>query len=59
MESIAYYKNILLQKHSAKLSEDEQKEAIASCVKLFDELQLVDPERKQRYVELCKNPPTL
>lgn len=54
MESLVYYKRLLLRKHSTALQQGERNTLISDCTKLLHELQVVDPERRQRYVELCE-----
>ena len=52
MESLVHYKRLILKNHSTSLQSGEREALIASCTQLLSELQVLDPERKQRYVEL-------
>lgn len=52
MESIVYYKQLLLSKHSSMLGKEDERNLKTSCLTLLNELQKVDPDRKQRYLEL-------
>ena len=54
MESLVYYKRLLLRKHPACLLPGERESLINNCATILRELQDVDPERRQRYQELCK-----
>ncbi|KAI0340483.1 rab-protein geranylgeranyltransferase [Trametopsis cervina] len=53
MESIVYYKQLLLSKHSSMLGKEDERNLKTSCLTLLNELQKVDPDRKQRYLELA------
>ena len=52
MESLVYYKTLLLRKHSAQLSADTIFTLNTESVSLLNTLQDIDPSRKQRYVDL-------
>ena len=52
MESIVYYKKLLLQKHATTLGSSGQSDLRKGCLALLVTLQTIDPMRRQRYVEL-------
>ena len=52
MESLVYYKQLILKSHRTSLEAGEQDLLVANCAKLLEQLQVIDPERRQRYVEL-------
>lgn len=52
MESLVYYKQLILRSHRTSLEAEEKDILIADCAKLLEQLQAIDPERRQRYVEL-------
>ena len=52
MESLVYYKRFLLRKHASTLSSVSQTGMRRECNELLSKLQSVDPDRKQRYLEL-------
>jgi geranylgeranyl transferase type-2 subunit alpha len=54
MESLVYYKRLLLSKYAVDLTTEDREQLVSSCICLLDELQIVDPDRKLRYVELCE-----
>ncbi|OBZ75732.1 Geranylgeranyl transferase type-2 subunit alpha [Grifola frondosa] len=55
MESLVFYKRLLLRNHPATI-ESSQREAIRSeCMDLLRRLQIIDPERKQRYIDLSED----
>ena len=54
MESLVHYKRLLLRKHAASLRSEEQEGLVKDCVSLLQELEALDPARRQRYKELCK-----
>ncbi|TBU50623.1 rab-protein geranylgeranyltransferase [Dichomitus squalens] len=55
MESIVFYKKLLLRRHGDSLGDDERGKLNSECEELLGSLQSVDPDRHQRYVDLSRN----
>ena len=55
MESLVFYKRLLLRKYAESLTDKEQQKLENDCADLLVQLQRVDPDRKQRYDDLCKS----
>ncbi|KAI0721632.1 rab-protein geranylgeranyltransferase [Cerioporus squamosus] len=55
MESLVFYKRLLLRRYSESLSDEDRGRLASDCEELLVKLQRVDPDRKQRYVDLCKS----
>ncbi|RPD79934.1 rab-protein geranylgeranyltransferase [Lentinus tigrinus ALCF2SS1-7] len=52
MESLVFYKRLLLRKYSESLTDEERWKLGSDCEGLLAKLQRVDPDRKQRYIDL-------
>ena len=52
MESLVFYKKLLLRKHAATLGEDGEASLRTECLDLLRQLQTIDSYRKQRYADL-------
>ena len=52
MESLVHYKKLILQKHVRSVDTESQGALREECRDLLEKLQTIDPNRRQRYVEL-------
>ena len=52
METLVYYKQLLVQKHSASLPQTEADRLVGQCLDLLRQLEDIDPQRRQRYQDL-------
>lgn len=55
MESLVYYKGLQLRSHTASITQEIQSTLNVECIHLLNTLQTIDPDRKQRYVDLGKS----
>ncbi|PCH38278.1 protein prenylyltransferase [Wolfiporia cocos MD-104 SS10] len=53
VESLVFYKRLLLRNHLQRMSESERTTILDSCSALLKSLQSIDPNRRQRYVDLA------
>lgn len=49
MESLVFYKQLLLRRHAQRLSDTERVSLTQDCLRLLGSLQEVDPSRRHRY----------
>ena len=54
MESLVFYKQLLLRRHAQRLSDTARVSLMQECLRLLDSLQEIDPSRRQRYEDLGK-----
>ena len=54
MESLVFYKRLLLRRHKTSMNSNQRESTINDCADLLARLQEVDPDRRQRYADLCK-----
>ncbi|KAI8998770.1 rab-protein geranylgeranyltransferase [Trametes punicea] len=54
MESLVFYQRLLLRKHGKALSVEIRKRMESECLGLLSKLQTIDPDRKQRYMDLAQ-----
>ena len=59
MESLVFYKRLLLRRHGEDLGDGEREKLDNECEELLRTLQTVDPDRRQRYIDLCEFPSDL
>ena len=52
MESLVFYKRLLLRRHEASMNSAQREGLVNDCVDLLARLQEVDPDRRQRYDDL-------
>ncbi|KAL6309022.1 rab-protein geranylgeranyltransferase [Sparassis latifolia] len=52
MESLVFYKWLVLQNHRPRLNETEQNTLLAECLSYLSQLQILDTNRRQRYIDL-------
>ncbi|KAI0670517.1 rab-protein geranylgeranyltransferase [Trametes maxima] len=52
MESLVFYKRLLLRKHEDSLTDGDRNDLENKCLELLTKLQSVDPDRRQRYLDL-------
>ena len=52
MESLVFYKRLLLRRHEASMNSPQREVLVNDCVDLLARLQEVDPDRRQRYGDL-------
>ena len=55
MESLVFYKRLLLRKYNESMTDEERRKLASDCEELLVQLQRVDPDRKQRYADLSKS----
>ena len=55
MESLVFYKRLLLRKYNESMTDEERRKLASDCEELLVQLQHVDPDRKQRYADLSKS----
>ncbi|TFY60701.1 hypothetical protein EVJ58_g4978 [Rhodofomes roseus] len=53
MESLVFYKRLLLRHHARQLSEADRLSLTQECLRLLTGLQDIDPNRRQRYEDLA------
>lgn len=53
MDTLVYYKQLLLRKHPAHIGPLEAKALVQQCIDLLQQLESVDPSRRQRYRALA------
>ena len=56
MDSLVFYKRLLLRRHGTGLDNEERARLEKECAGLLNDLQNVDPDRRQRYLDLCEFP---
>ena len=56
MDSLVFYKRLLLRQHGSDLNNDERAQLEKECRDLLNDLQNVDPDRRQRYLDLRESP---
>lgn len=54
MESLVFYKRLLLRRYGDAIVDDERQALEKECEDLLSRLQSVDPDRRQRYIDMCK-----
>ena len=54
-----FYKRLLLRRHGEGLGDSEREKLDNECEELLRTLQTVDPDRRQRYIDLCEFPSDL
>ncbi|KAH9901248.1 rab-protein geranylgeranyltransferase [Cubamyces lactineus] len=57
MESLVFYKRTLMRQHHSSLSDETRRQLEGECLELLKKLEKVDPDRRQRYIDLY--PPKL
>lgn len=57
MESLVFYKRLIMRVHNDKLDEGQRNTLNAECSRLLATLQVIDPKRKHRYEDLGKEFP--
>ncbi|KAI0637106.1 rab-protein geranylgeranyltransferase [Trametes polyzona] len=55
MESLVFYKRLLLRRHGSVIPSERRRELGSQCLELLEKLQDVDPDRSQRYVDLVRH----
>ncbi len=55
MDSLVFYKRLVLRQHGSSLDEEERARLEKECADLLNDLQNVDPDRRQRYLDLCES----
>ncbi len=50
-----FYKRLLLRSYGESLADEDRRKLASDCEELLVNLQRVDPDRKQRYMDLCKS----
>ena len=53
MESLVFYKRTLVGRHGSVLSDEARRRLEGECLELLSKLEKVDPDRRQRYIDLC------
>ena len=56
MESLVFYKRLLVHRYGGTMEKDQRLALERECAELLDRLQSVDPDRRQRYIDMCKSP---
>lgn len=56
MDSLVFYKRLLLRRHKSGIDNKERAALEKECTDLLNDLRNVDPDRRQRYLDLCKSP---
>ncbi|KAI0781077.1 rab-protein geranylgeranyltransferase [Trametes elegans] len=59
MESLVFYKRLSLRRHGNGMTSEERARLDRECLELLTKLQTIDPDRKQRYVDLARNSPSV
>ncbi|KAI0336388.1 rab-protein geranylgeranyltransferase [Cubamyces sp. BRFM 1775] len=52
MESLVFYKRTLMRRHESLLSDETRRQLEGECLELLKKLEKVDPDRRQRYIDL-------
>ncbi|TFK86372.1 rab-protein geranylgeranyltransferase [Polyporus arcularius HHB13444] len=55
MESLVFYKRLLLRSYGESLADEDRRKLASDCEELLVNLQRVDPDRKQRYMDLSQH----
>ncbi|KAH9946233.1 rab-protein geranylgeranyltransferase [Epithele typhae] len=58
MESLVYYKRLLLRAHEDTMDSGERQSLSQACNDLLSRLQTIDPDRRQRYVDIGESYPS-
>ncbi|KAI0374748.1 rab-protein geranylgeranyltransferase [Pilatotrama ljubarskyi] len=55
MESLVFYKTLLIRRHGDLYPSERRQDLVRECLKLLGKLQDLDPDRRQRYIDLSQD----